>query len=98
MKNRLKKVMMESETSVDELAKSLNCSYGIVKYLQDGKTDLLNKLTGKEIERLAKYFHTNPAYLVGWSDDPSPIKEKKQRDDIAIAWDKAKIEEVEDDE
>lgn len=28
------------------------------------------------LEKLASALHTNPAYLVGWSDNPKPIEEK----------------------
>lgn len=87
MENRLKKVMMESETSIEELAQTFGYTCSFLETQLGDETDLLDQLTGKEVKQLARYFHTNPAYLVGWSDDDKPMNEKKYTIQVLGSYD-----------
>lgn len=77
MKNRLKNVMMQSETSDKEVAEMIGIDAADLVNIVLASDNLLKYLTSDDVEKLARYFHTNPAYLVGWSDNDEPMRDRE---------------------
>ena len=58
----------------DELAKAMGYKdRSMITKIESGKVDI----SQKKIEAFAKILHTTPAYLFGWTDDPSEIEPQR---------------------
>lgn len=77
MKNRIKKCREKAGLSVDDLSAKLGWSGSPVVLLAEENADPLFTISGKGLEMIARALHTNPAYLIGWSSDPKPMKERR---------------------
>lgn len=64
MKNRIKECRKAAGMSQTELSNVLGVSFVIISRYERG----LSEPNLATLERLAKALHTNPAYLVGWSN------------------------------
>ena len=76
--DRIKELREHMGMTQEELAKRMGYTgkSSISKIETSG-----NNITLKKIERLAPILHTSNAYLMGWTDDPSP--ESNESDNIA---------------
>lgn len=68
MKNRIKECRLAAGMIREELADAIEMPTEAIKGIEESKED---DSTLAWFERVAAAVHVNPAYLVGWSDDPS---------------------------
>lgn len=68
MKNRIKECRLAAGMTREELADAIEMPTEDIKGIEESKED---DSTLAWFERVAAAVHVNPAYLVGWSDDPS---------------------------
>lgn len=59
--------------SAEQVAAELSVSAATIYRYEKGD---IEKLPGYILAPLSKILHTNPNYIMGWSDDPEPIIEK----------------------
>lgn len=69
---RMRARRKELGLSADDVAAALNVSRATIFRYEKGD---IEKVPGNSLAPLEKVLHTNAAYLMGWSNDPSPAEE-----------------------
>lgn len=62
--------------TLDEVAKELGVAEATVQRYESGA---IKNIPHETIEQLAIIYDCNPAYLMGWVNDPTPTEEPKQK-------------------
>lgn len=74
---RIKHLREQYKMTQDELAKSLDTTkQTIYKY----ENDIITNIPSDKIMLLSKLLRTTPAYIMGWTDDPTVPDQEKQTD------------------
>ncbi len=77
--NRLKKLRLEKNESLESIAKILNVTLQTISNYENGKREM----TPNTIIKLAEYFNVSTDYLLGKSDIRNPEEQIKQEFEFA---------------
>lgn len=79
--NNIRKLRIENNMKQSELAEYLSVAQGTLSYWENDKYEIDNE----SLKKLADYFNVTTDYLLGRTDDPTPLDAKKSAtDDISL--------------
>lgn len=67
--NNLKKLRLQNNLTLQELAKKVNIVASTISYLENGK----RQFTQEHLELLSKFFNCSTDYLLGKTDNPNSV-------------------------
>ena len=67
--NNLKKLRLQNNLTLQELAKKVNIVASTISYLENGK----RQFTQEHLELLSKFFNCSTDYLLGKTDNPKSL-------------------------
>lgn len=79
--DRIKQARLALGYSAEQVAAFLQVSPATIYRYENGD---ISKLPSKFIKPLAEYLCVTPEYLMGWSDESTPIQDKPKNDEIRL--------------
>ena len=79
--DRIKQARIALGYSAEQVAAFLQVSPATIYRYENGD---ISKLPSKFIKPLAEFLCVTPEYLMGWSDDSTPVQDQPKNDDIRL--------------